>query len=202
MTKHFCNCCGVRLTRQNAYRRSGNRHKLRRICIDCFKKQRNDKYESGNKKFTTKVRRGRLEFPSFEAKHEYITLRRLQARFGRGHISCSSNVNKAVYVPRYEEIEHEDGKIILKHYERMICEECGGLVVYKKNNFQICSDCGLIANDRLNIIYTEPTTQENRMSRRYRNSIPIPEVESQGDSSENVRCYDRYYARAYSKRLR
>lgn len=205
-----CRKCGVVLTPDNAYSRIQEVFVPFGYCKKCDKIRRSKNYNSqkrkilhvGNKKFTTKVRRGKVEFPSFQAKHEFLAMRRIQARFGRGHISCSSNINKAVYVPRYEEIEQDNETIILKHYEPLKCEECDGLVLYKDNNYQVCSDCGLIANDRLNIINIEPFPQANKLSGPFRYSIPITETEPLGDSSENIRCYDRYYARAYSKRLR
>lgn len=211
-----CRKCGVVLTPDNAYSRIREAFVPQSYCMACQKERERARYNSDpktkikrvlsnyekKKKYTTKVRRGKVEFPSFQAKHDFLAMRRIQARFGRGHISCSSNINKAVYVPRYEEIEQDNETIILKHYEPLKCEECGGLVLYKDNNYQVCSDCGLIANDRLNIINIEPFPQANKLSGPFRYSIPITETEPLGDSSENIRCYDRYYARAYSKRLR
>lgn len=39
MGRRFCNSCGVRLSRENAYRDPKNRKKLRGTCIDCVRLQ-------------------------------------------------------------------------------------------------------------------------------------------------------------------
>lgn len=211
-----CIICRVVLTPDNAYSRSAIRFKPMSYCKSCqdeidkkrHKKKRhwrNSKKRSHydrTKVFVTKVRRGKttltLTFSTPKEKHDFMAGRRLQATYGRGHISPSSNFGKSVCVPTLEE---RDGKTI-KRYKQLLCEDCNGIVRYSANEFQICEDCGLVVNDRFNVIFIDSHRQANSTTERKRPSIPIPETEQRGDSGEHIRCYDRYYARAYSKRLR
>lgn len=210
-----CITCGVALTPDNAYSRSAVRFKPKSYCKSCQDKadkkrhnkkrpwlNRHKRYQYDRTKFfSIKVRRGKTQFtfrfPSLMAKHDFVVGRRLQVRYGRGHISPSSNFGKSVYVPSLEE---RDGKTV-KRYKRLLCDECDGIVRYSANEFQICEDCGLIVNDRFNVIIKDSLQQADTKDKKGLH-VPIPETKPRGDSGELVRCYDRYYARAYSKRLR
>jgi len=202
MSRRFCISCGVKLNRKNRYKIHTHGRKYSSICKTCDNNKRKANRIRSGQKFVLKIRDRKIEFSSIQARNEFITMRRLQAKYGRCHISYSSNTHKTVWVPRYKEVKRKDIKIILKYYAPMTCEECGGSVVYMEHGFQVCAVCGLVVNDHLNVIYIEPATQKKSVPPWYKYTIPIPETNYQGDSSENVRCYDKYYAQAYSKRLK
>jgi len=93
-----------------------------------------------------------LVFDSLQEKRAFRTLRRIQSKYGRGHTAFSSRIGQTVYVRSLEEIIDGNKVIIVKRFKPLLCDECGSHVKYDKHAMQVCSNCGLVANDNFAII--------------------------------------------------
>jgi hypothetical protein len=188
--------------------------------------KRRNSYEK-NRKFTYKVGKNKIEFTSKQDRREYITMRRLQAWFGRGHISYSSSVGKSVCVTVQStklplmkwsppSVTHFDlGKIkmslstfsetlfkrncdlITHQIELLRCPECHSVVRYDRRNEQVCSGCGLVINDDHNVVDLELVLGWKNKSKKFRSQFPIPMEHLHGESSETIDCFDKYFQEGY-----
>jgi hypothetical protein len=140
-----CNICGVKLNYENRYMRSGNRgHE--KICKECYKERRNQRYKNTNNRPTCLVIRkyhsGIIEFPSLEAKKQFLVDRKCQTVVSVVRNGHTSRVGQSVD----HLIEEEDPNTgqILRSYTKTLCHECGGIVRFDSNGFKCCSVCGLL----------------------------------------------------------
>ena len=201
MSRRFCRFCGVELNKQNAYKNSNNKRKLKLICKNCDNKQRLARIEKNGKIYRIKVRVGitrshLIEFSSFALKNSFRVLRRLQIRWGRCHSSRSSNFNQ-----RVEEIieERQEDGTIHRFYRAAACSACHSEIRYDEHGYKVCSNCGLIRDD----LVLPESHAENKFSHDSRAQTYLGwdhGWEDERPPDERYSTYDRYYAAAYSKR--
>lgn len=144
----ICRICKTKLTRQNAYRQQNNSRRLRHICKECRKKQiMASERERKVKKPTYRVkainRANPIEFSTYQAKHQFVTLRRLQSIGVRPKVGHSSRVGQRV--EHIEEERNEDDGEVRRYYQETLCSECGSIIRYDDRGFKVCISCGLLA---------------------------------------------------------
>lgn len=145
------------------------------------------------------MRRGRykkydrvLEFPTRQAKHDFITQAELQARYGRGHASPSSRCNQRVST--VVEYQDENGKCIRSTVEKT-CDECGNVLQYDDRGYKCCASCGLIHNREFNIIDNELSYK----SKRLRKDRMVPYYPDTFRNDAEAFTMDYYYSRSYNR---
>lgn len=156
MKRKVCKFCGVRLTRQNAYISSQNKHRLRKICIECHNKlriERTRKRRSKSRPILLKAinREQEIRFDNYIEKRRFVIIRKLQNIGHRPAIGFCSRVGQ-----RVEHIVEERDKDnnVHRFYQEMRCSECSGLIRFDERGFKACVECGLL---------TEVFTLENEL---------------------------------------
>ena len=147
MAKHFCRECGVRLSRDNAYKNRKMGHGYRRLCKECDKKKRNVNNEKRGKVSYLKVkainRAKYIVFTSYAEKHSFLTLRRLQSIGVHPPVGHTSRLGQRV--EHIVEERNEDTGELRRYYEETLCAECGGIIRFDDRGFKVCVNCGLLA---------------------------------------------------------
>lgn len=223
MTKtKLCKKCGIELSKENAWSKSAIRFKPHSYCKTCeaaynreyykknqakIKKRSSEQYRRDlNNGFwaTMKVgnKKHRIIFKTLSEKELFVTVRRLQIRWGICHTDLSSSENKKV--DELVEERREDGKV-RRYYIDTKCDECGGLIRYQ-HGFKICECCGLVHGDHnieeLNNTHLNAVDQGivDRLDK-----LPMCSYDGNYDNLENddaFSTFDMYYSRAYSKVLK
>jgi hypothetical protein len=163
MSKHFCHTCGVRLSRQTAYKNPKNRRKYRRYCKECSKKQSfaYRQKNNGNRRLRLKgkYRHILIDFETLQAKKHFLLCRRLQVIGCHPKVGNESKVGQRVEHLIEERDEHNE---LHRWYESTKCDECGGNVRFNAHGFKECMSCGLLsANFTLeNEIDNEPKDRD------------------------------------------
>jgi hypothetical protein len=141
-----CRECGCKLTHENRYWPK-NGHSIGRICQSCHKTLRRLRYAKRLNNPPTclvirKYHAGIIEFPSLEAKKQFLVDRKCQTVVSVIRNGYTSRVGQSVD----HLIEEEDPNTgqILRSYTKTLCHECGGIVRFDHNGFKCCSICGLL----------------------------------------------------------
>lgn len=139
-----CKRCAERgietiLTPENAYARSDTHNKLHVYCKTCYlemQKERTRAIAENDKRYTLLVsldggrRSHRIYFDTAQEKRDFITTRKLQAKWYRDYEAYCSVVGGSA---------SED--------DREECEECGGRMRYDKHHILYCESCGLVSEN-------------------------------------------------------
>jgi Zn finger protein HypA/HybF involved in hydrogenase expression len=192
----YCKVCGVELTSENRYSNGKNK---RRYCKSHWNEY---KEKNRTKNYTLVLRRGRIStklvFPTYALKNSFRVLRKIQIRFGRCHSSRSANFDQRI--EDLIEKTREDGTIY-RFYQDAECPECHSVIRYDSHGYKTCTSCGLI-REGINLDYQQPNAEEMREIRRTHPARYNYDMLEDVPAEELYSCYDKYYARAYSRRLR
>lgn len=147
MSKHFCHDCGVRLSRQTAYKNPKNRRRYRTICKTCSKKQTIANRAKNKQKGTPSLLKGKyrkitIAFQSQDSRKHFLLCRRLQVIGCHPKVGHESKVNQRVEHLVEDRDEHGE---IHRWFEDTKCDECGGEVRFNAHGFKQCISCGLLS---------------------------------------------------------
>ncbi len=131
----ICRSCNTPLNGTNEYT-SKRRRNLGRICKKCHIREMKKRYKKAKSHFFITCDNYCVFFQSKQEKITFIAYRNILRKLHKSPIEHSSSCGCCI-----DEWVEEDGKKILR---RLICDECGGIVRYNKNNEKECENCGLI----------------------------------------------------------
>jgi|GEM_PF-2624667 len=188
-----CRKCGTLLSIENCYQRDDTRSHLHTYCKPCYielQKSRNSQVVKSPKQCFYLINKTRpIFFDSKEEKEKYLADRKSLAKFSSQKEGYSSRVGCT-------ESWNTDNKLI--------CDQCGGLLIYDDHGELECTECHLIA-DYPAIELERNCSFDKQPYRRFNTRDPIWSADSYNeyhDWKQDDGAFDIYYSRCYSKRLK
>jgi hypothetical protein len=193
--RNFCCDCGTKISKENAYPRTGTLNGLHARCHRCYIKKQRKWFQRTHVKLPFRpsvlINRStryskRIYFTSEQERQDYIRQRRLLVKFGCNQDTRSSKVGGTE--------DWGTGTNLTCDDKKPNGNVCGGLLRYSDKGELVCELCGLCSDSM--VLSTERLdkfdgTSSNLYDNYYRYS------DTSGD--EDSRILDVFYSRAYSK---